>query len=164
MRTIGTIETGILNQFGSFYQNLDFFNQGDEELYDLITSELAEDVADFIDSEEFWHAEFISEGKHYLIAADGACTSGGKFVVAELDPRKLVIRSNAAQILREDFNTCKADGEEDDELTIEQYCLAETSSYPSFYMWLFDDETISDFGTNLTDSEMKIATEFFKTL
>lgn len=70
------------------------------------------------------------------------------------------IRSNAAQILRENYK-----GVEDKEHTpIAEWCELESQSDPGFYRFLFNDEYISDFGSNLTDEEKEIAVEFFETL
>lgn len=68
------------------------------------------------------------------------------------------IRSNAAQILRENYKGVEGN------ITIAEWCELEAQSDPGFFWWLFDDDDITDFGSNLTDEEKEIAVEFFKTL
>ncbi len=87
MKTLTNIQTGKLNEFGNFFQNVDFFNQGSKYTLSLIEKELSDDIEDIRDSPEFWWCEFIdvcTDVKHYVIAADGACKSSGKYVVAEI--------------------------------------------------------------------------------
>ena len=70
------------------------------------------------------------------------------------------IRSNAEQILRYYYE----DVENKENTTIAEFCELESQSEPGFYRFLFNDEDISDFGSNLTDEEKEIAAEFFETL
>lgn len=87
MKTLTNIQTGKLNEFGSFFQNVDFINQGSQGIFKLLENELSEDIDDIKDSPEFWWAEFIdsaTDGKHYVIAGCGEATSSGKYVVAEI--------------------------------------------------------------------------------
>lgn len=48
--------------------------------------------------------------------------------------------------------------------TFNEWCVLHTQLDPDFYRWLFADNTISDFGSNLTDEELEIAESFFSTL
>lgn len=48
--------------------------------------------------------------------------------------------------------------------TIEEWAINEANNDPHFYVWLFDDGSISDFGSNLSDEEREVALNFFKTL
>lgn len=86
MKTLENIQTGILNEFYRFFQNVEFINQCSSELFGLFENELSEDIEDIKDSPEFWVSEFIDhyDTKHYAIAADGEATSSGKYVVAEI--------------------------------------------------------------------------------
>ena len=45
--------------------------------------------------------------------------------------------------------------------SIAVWCDCVSSADPDFFRWLFNDTSISDFGSNLTDEEMEIATNFF---
>jgi len=86
MKTLTNIQTGKLNEFDRFFQNVDFQNQGSKEVYNLIENELSDEIEDIKDSPEFWWSEFIDpyDNKIYVIAADGEATSSGKYVVAEI--------------------------------------------------------------------------------
>ena len=86
MKTLTNIQTGKLNEFDRFFQNVDFQNQGSKEVYNLIENELSDEIEDIKDSPEFWCSEFIDpyDNKIYVIAADGEATSSGKYVVAEI--------------------------------------------------------------------------------
>ena len=86
MKTLTNIETGKLNEFGNFYQNVDFQNQGSQDVYNLIEKELSDDIEDIKDSPEFWWSEFVNpfDNETYVIAADGEATSSGKYIVAQI--------------------------------------------------------------------------------
>ena len=86
MKTLTNIQTGKLNEFDRFFQNVEFMNQGSNEVFQLFENELSEDIEDINDSPEFWVSEFVDpyDNKHYAIAADGEATSSGKYVVAEI--------------------------------------------------------------------------------
>lgn len=47
---------------------------------------------------------------------------------------------------------------------IRAWAINEAYNDPVFYRWLFDDDSIDDFGTNLSDEERKTASNFFKSL
>lgn len=84
MKTLVNIETGKLNEFGNFYQNVDFQNQGSQEVFFLIEKELSDEIEEIKNSPEFWWSEFVNDNKTYVIAADGSTTSSGMYVVAEI--------------------------------------------------------------------------------
>ena len=86
MKTLTNIETGKLNEFGNFYQNVDFQNQGSQEVYDLIEKELSDEIEEIKDSHYFWWSEFVNpyDQETYVIAADGEATSSGMYVVAKV--------------------------------------------------------------------------------
>jgi hypothetical protein len=86
MKKLVNIETGKLNEFGNFYQDVDFQNQGSQEAYVLIEKELSEEIEEIKDSPEFWWSEFVnhSDNETYVIAADGELTSSGMYVVAKI--------------------------------------------------------------------------------
>ena len=86
MKTLTNIQTGKLNEFDRFFQNVEFMNQGSNEIFQLFENELSEDIEDIKDSPEFWVSEFVDpyDNKRYAIAADGEATSSGKYVVAEI--------------------------------------------------------------------------------
>lgn len=70
------------------------------------------------------------------------------------------IRSNAKQVLLHNYIVVEDKGNS----TIAEYCNIESQSDPGFYRWLFDDDDISDFGSNLTEEDKKQAADFFNTL
>lgn len=83
MKTLTNFETGKLNEFGNFYQNVDFENLGSQEVYDLIEKELSDEIKN---SPEFWCSEFVNpyDNETYVIAAAGETTSSGMYVVAKI--------------------------------------------------------------------------------
>jgi hypothetical protein len=81
MEKIKNVTTGVLNEFKNFYGNVDFNSDASQEAYDLLKDELDNDMKE---SSEFWTAEFEHENKLYAIAGDGALTSSGEYVVAEI--------------------------------------------------------------------------------
>lgn len=87
MKTLTNIQTGKLNEFGNYFQNVEYLNQGSREVYNIIESELSDEIEDIKESYEFWWSEFIDpfDNKIYVIAADGEATSSGKYVVAEIE-------------------------------------------------------------------------------
>lgn len=70
------------------------------------------------------------------------------------------IRSNAEQILRYHYEEV----ENKENTMIAEYCELEAQSEPGFYRFLFNDDDITDFGSNLTDEDKKQAADFFNTL
>lgn len=47
--------------------------------------------------------------------------------------------------------------------TIQEWCELESQSDPGFYRWLFSDD-VKDFGSDLTDDELILVTNFFNSL
>lgn len=73
---------GVLNEIYNFY-DFDEIDQCDyQEAYDR----LIEDIEN-PESPELWGGSFIDNntGKKYYILADGALTSGGKYIVESID-------------------------------------------------------------------------------
>jgi len=89
MKTLINVQTGKLNEFDRFFQNVDFielYGKEGNEIFQIIENEISSDIEDIKDSPEFWISEFIDpfDNKHYIIAADGEATSSGKYVIAEI--------------------------------------------------------------------------------
>lgn len=75
------------------------------------------------------------------------------------------IRANAEQVLRENYKAAReVDLKESYDFGFSEWLFYERGSDPNFYRWLFNDDTISDFGSNLESSDLQIALDFFKTL
>lgn len=74
----------------------------------------------------------------------------------------------AEQKLRENYRNFVNHWEDEnpsyDPYTFTEWIELELESDPGFYRWLFNDENISDFGSNLTNEEMQTALDFFATL
>lgn len=68
------------------------------------------------------------------------------------------IRSNARQILEE---SCKMNNSE---YSIKEYVETEAENDPCFFSWLFNDEEIEDFGSNLNEEQENAYNEFLETL
>lgn len=64
------------------------------------------------------------------------------------------IRQNAQQVLTERFKNVE------NTTTLFDYAELESQSDPGFYRWLFNDDTISDFGSNLSEEEMDVAKKY----
>ena len=78
------------------------------------------------------------------------------------------IRPNAEQVLIENYEqfliNFKKEYPEDVELNLGEWADLESESDYNFFRWLFNDETISDCGSDLPDDEWLIAKEFFDSL
>lgn len=78
------------------------------------------------------------------------------------------IASYAEQVLNENYRRHISRWEEQnpdcEPYTIAEWCDLESESDPDFFRWLFSDPDISDFGSNLTDEERKIAEEYYNCL
>lgn len=59
----------------------------------------------------------------------------------------------ALKVMRENYNEYRRSGEPDDPTTLREYVEAQADSDPAFFGWLFSDDDIKDFGTNLTDDQ-----------
>ena len=81
MKKITDITTGILNQFGLFYGEVDIDYSKVQEAYDLLEDEITDEMKN---STELWAGEFERDGKRYAIVGDGAMTSDGEYVVARI--------------------------------------------------------------------------------
>ena len=64
------------------------------------------------------------------------------------------IKQNAQQVLKERFKNVE------NATTLYDYAKLESQSDPGFYRWLFNDDTISDFGSNLSEDEMDEANKY----
>lgn len=69
-----------------------------------------------------------------------------------------------AEVVIRDQYECYVSSEDDNLWTIEEWAVNEATYDPGFYRWLFDDDTVGDFGSNLSDEEREIASTFFKSL
>ena len=78
------------------------------------------------------------------------------------------IRPNAEQVLIENYEqfliNFKKEYPEDVELNLGEWADLESESDYNFFRWLFNDETIGDFGNDLPDDEWQIAKDFFDSL
>ena len=78
------------------------------------------------------------------------------------------IATYAEQVLNENYKKFVSRWDEQnpeyDPYTISEWCDLESQSDPDFYGWLFNDPEISDFGSNLSDDEMKLASDFFESI
>lgn len=75
------------------------------------------------------------------------------------------VAAYAEQTLKENYQSFVSRWEETnpefESYTFAEWCELESESDPDFFRWLFHDADISDFGSDLTDEEKQIATEFF---
>ena len=96
MKTIKNIETGTLNEFHLFFGDIEIDHGKLQEAYDLLEDEITDEMEN---SPELWAGEFESDGKRYAIVGDGALTSDGEYVVAEIVDNQTLenIKSNIAQ-------------------------------------------------------------------
>lgn len=78
---------------------------------------------------------------------------------------KKEVAAYAEEVLKENYRHFVCRWEEQnpnyEPYTLAEWCEMESESDPDFFRWLFHDPNISDFGSNLTDEEKKIATDFF---
>ncbi|OJV17919.1 MAG: hypothetical protein BGO30_08225 [Bacteroidetes bacterium 41-46] len=78
------------------------------------------------------------------------------------------ITSNAGQVLNENYRRHISNWDEqnpdNEPYSIAEWCDLESQSDPNFFRWLFNDDDISDFGSNLTDEEKKIAVNYYNSL
>jgi len=82
--------------------------------------------------------------------------------------KTLKVAAYAEQVLNENYRQSVSKWEEqnpnDEPYTISEWCDLESESDPNFYRWLFNNGDIEDFGSELTDEEKEIVTNFFETL
>ena len=78
------------------------------------------------------------------------------------------IRPYAKQVLMENYEQFliefKKQYPEDVELNLGEWAELESESDYNFFRWLFNDDTIGDFGSDLPDNEWQIAKDFFDSL
>jgi hypothetical protein len=78
------------------------------------------------------------------------------------------IAAYAEQVLNENYRSfCSKWYEQNPDsepYIISEWCELELQSDYNFFRWLFNDVEIEDFGSNLTEEEMQIATTFFESL
>ena len=78
------------------------------------------------------------------------------------------VAAYAEQVLNENYRRSVSELEETnpeyEPYTISEWYELESESDPDFYRWLFNDPDVNDFGSNLTDEEKQIATNFFNSL
>jgi len=80
------------------------------------------------------------------------------------------IRANAKQILIENYKQFLIEFRKEypnpDEVpfNLGEWAELESESDYNFFRWLFNDETIGDFGSDLPDDEWQIAKDFFDSL
>ncbi|MFM6994109.1 MAG: hypothetical protein ACKOWO_03210 [Sediminibacterium sp.] len=79
---IKNITTGILNEIKNFYGNVEIDENKLPEAYELLKDEISDEMKS---SPEFFVGEFEKDGKSYVIAGDGALTSSGEYVLAEIE-------------------------------------------------------------------------------
>lgn len=69
------------------------------------------------------------------------------------------IRSNAEQVLRENYNLyC------DKSQTFREYVDCESQSDPGFFRWLFDEEFKNDFDSDLTEEQKDLFQIFLNSI
>lgn len=67
------------------------------------------------------------------------------------------MRTNAEQILRENFNEVEG-------CTFREYVEACAESDPNFFRWLFNEEFDNDFDSDLSDEQREEYNDFIETL
>lgn len=83
---ITNISTGILSDLKLIFGHIDVNpEETQDEAYDLLEDEISDEMKN---SPELWAGEFESDGKRYAIVGDGALTSGGEYVMGEIEKEK----------------------------------------------------------------------------
>lgn len=67
--------------------------------------------------------------------------------------KNTINKDYALRVIKENYDNYRRNGDPDDTTTIREYVEAEADSDPAFFGWLFSDDDIKDFGTNLTDEQ-----------
>ena len=75
------ITTGKLNEFENFYGEVEFYNHGKMEIFNLLKDEASLET---LSSPELWFAMFNHKNKKYGILANGELTSDGNYIIGEL--------------------------------------------------------------------------------
>ena len=78
---ITKITTGVLNNFNLFYGNVEFYDDGSEEVYDELKQYASREM---LKSAEMWTAKFEYKDKEYGIMGDGEMTSSGRYILGEI--------------------------------------------------------------------------------
>ena len=74
--------TGVLNNFNLFYGNVEFDNDGSEEVYEALKDYASKEM---LKSPEMWTATFEYKDKEYGIMGDGEMTSSGSYILGEIE-------------------------------------------------------------------------------
>ena len=78
---IKQLRTGVLDNFSLFYGNVEFYNDGSEEVYEALKDYASKEM---LKSAEMWTATFEYKKKKYGIMADGSMTSSGSYILGEI--------------------------------------------------------------------------------
>ena len=81
MKTLA-ITTGTLSNFSMFYGNAELYCEGSSEVYEALKEEADQEM---LESPEMWVAMFDFNDKTYAIMGNGSMTSGGNYLVAEIE-------------------------------------------------------------------------------
>jgi len=76
------ITTGKLNKFKNFFGEVEFYNHGKMEVFNLLKDEASLET---LSSPELWFAMFNHKNKKYGILANGELTSDGNYTIGEID-------------------------------------------------------------------------------
>ena len=82
---ITEITTGVLNNFSLFYGNVEFYNDGSEEVYEALKQYASKEM---LKSSEMWTATFEYKVKEYGIMGDGEMTSSGSYILGEIENKE----------------------------------------------------------------------------
>jgi hypothetical protein len=78
------------------------------------------------------------------------------------------VANYAEQVLNENYSSFVSRWNEqnpnDEPYTIAEWCEIQAENDPDFYRWLFSDHDISDFGSDLSTEDLKVAADFFEIL
>ena len=81
MKTL-SITTGTLSNFSMFYGDAELYNEGSNEVYEALKEDAEQEM---LESPEMWVAMFDFDDKTYAIMGNGAMTSDGDYLVAEIE-------------------------------------------------------------------------------
>ena len=81
MTKVKSFTTGVLNNFNLFYGNVEFYDDGSEEVYDELKQYASKEM---LKSKEMWTATFDYKEKKYGIMGDGEMTSSGSYILGEI--------------------------------------------------------------------------------
>jgi len=81
MKTL-SITTGTLNNISMFYGDVELYNEGSNEVYEALKEDSEQEM---LESPEMWVAMFDFNNKTYAIMGNGAMTSEGDYLVAEIE-------------------------------------------------------------------------------